>query len=516
MSLVIVSSGAIALGRRLLNLDAKALPLDQSQAAASAGQIALSQAWAAALAEHGIVTGQILLTPNITEERRYFLNARTTISTLLGLGAVPIINENDSVATAEIRYGDNDRLSARVATMIEADCLILLSDVDGLYSAPPARDPNAQHLPFVAAITPEIDAMAGGAASHLSRGGMTTKIEAGKIATQAGTAMIIAKGTEDHPLRALTEGARHTLFAPAESRAQARKRWIMGHARTRSAPSTSMPAPPAPCCPARASCRSASPASPAISIAAMPWRSSIPMAAKSPAASPVSAATQADLVKGKNSARVADLLGIGTRSELIHRDNMVVLMGLEAKSLMSAAEAVANDLTAMMLEIGRRARAAAGVLAFATPESKVKALGAAADAIDNRRDDILSANALDMRAAEGKGISQGLPRSPAAQRQAHRRHDRGPPHHRRTARSGRPRAGRMDPPQRHDHPSRLDPARRHRRHLREPPQRHRRCRRADAESRQCGDPSRRFGQRELVPRHPCLPRRRPAGRRPAR
>ena len=225
---VIVSSGAIALGRGLLGLSAVALTLEQSQAAASAGQIALSQAWAEALGQHGIVTGQILITPNITEERRYYLNARTTIATLLGLGAIPIINETDSVATAEIRYGDNDRLSARVATMIEADCLVLLSDVDGLYTAPPAKDPNAEHLPVVKAITPAIEAMAGGAASHLSRGGMTTKVEAGKIATQAGTAMIIAKGTENHPLKALTEGTRHTLFHPAESRAQARKRWIMG------------------------------------------------------------------------------------------------------------------------------------------------------------------------------------------------------------------------------------------------------------------------------------------------
>jgi len=198
------------------------------QAAASAGQIALSQAWAEALGRHGIVTGQILITPNITEERRYYLNARTTIATLLGLGAIPIINENDSVATAEIRYGDNDRLSARVATMIEADCLVLLSDIDGLYTAPPARDPDAAHIPLVEAITPAIEAMAGGAASHLSRGGMTTKVEAGKIATLAGTALIIAKGTERHPLRALTEGGRHTLFHPAHSRAQARKRWIMG------------------------------------------------------------------------------------------------------------------------------------------------------------------------------------------------------------------------------------------------------------------------------------------------
>jgi glutamate 5-kinase len=132
------------------------------------------------------------------------------------------------VATAEIRYGDNDRLSARVATMIEADCLVLLSDIDGLYTAPPAKDPNAQHIPVVESITPAIEAMAGGAASHLSRGGMTTKVEAGKIATLAGTAMVIAKGTENHPLKMLTEGGRHTLFHPARSRAQARKRWIMG------------------------------------------------------------------------------------------------------------------------------------------------------------------------------------------------------------------------------------------------------------------------------------------------
>lgn len=330
VSLVIVSSGAIALGRRLLNLDARSLPLEQSQAAASAGQIALSQAWAAALAEHQIVTGQILLTPNITEERRYFLNARTTISTLLGLGAVPIINENDSVATAEIRYGDNDRLSARVATMIEADCLILLSDVDGLYTAPPAKDPNAEHLPFVAAITPEIDAMAGGAASHLSRGGMTTKVEAGKIATQAGTAMIIAKGTESHPLRALTEGVRHTLFAPAESRAQARKRWIMGHLELLGAIHVDAGA-------ARALLDGKSLLPIGVTRVTGDFGRGDAVAILGPDGREIARGLagmgreEADLVKGKNSRVVAELLGIGTRSELIHRDNMVVLMGLEAK-----------------------------------------------------------------------------------------------------------------------------------------------------------------------------------------
>ncbi len=330
LSLVIVSSGAIALGRRLLGLDAKSLPLDQSQAAASAGQIALSQAWAEALGRHGIVTGQILLTPNITEERRYFLNARTTISTLLGLGAVPIINENDSVATAEIRYGDNDRLSARVATMIEADCLILLSDVDGLYTAPPAKDPAAQHLPFVAAITPEIDAMAGGAASHLSRGGMTTKVEAGKIATQAGTAMIIARGTEMHPLRGLTDGVRHTLFAPAETRAQARKRWIMGHLDLLGAIHIDAGA-------ARALLDGKSLLPIGVTRVTGEFDRGDAVAIFDPDGREIARGLaglgrdEADLVKGKNSRTVTDLLGVGTRSEMVHRDNMVVLMGLEAK-----------------------------------------------------------------------------------------------------------------------------------------------------------------------------------------
>ena len=226
--IIIVSSGAVLLGRRILNLEDKSLPLEQAQAAASVGQIALGQAWRDALAEHGITIGQILITPDITEERRRYLNARTTMATLLALGAIPIINENDSVATAEIRYGDNDRLSARVAAMVSADCLVLLSDVDGLYSAPPQDDANAHHIPIVKAITSQIEAMAGGASSHLARGGMATKIEAGKIATQSGTAMIIAKGADLHPLKALTEGAKHTLFHARQSPAAARKRWILG------------------------------------------------------------------------------------------------------------------------------------------------------------------------------------------------------------------------------------------------------------------------------------------------
>ena len=277
------------------------------------------------------MAGQILLTPNITEERRYFLNARTTISTLLALGAIPIINENDTVATAEIKYGDNDRLSARVATMIEADCLVLLSDIDGLYTAPPAKDPNAKHLDHVAAITVEVEAMAGGAASHLSRGGMTTKIEAGKIATQAGTAMIIAKGTDLHPLRALTEGGKHTLFAAAESRAQARKRWIMGTLAPTGQISVDAGA-------VRALLDGKSLLPIGVTHVKGEFVRGDAVAILDPEGHEVARGLvaldrdEAEQVKGKNSKRVGELLGLGARAELVHRDNLVVLMGVEARS----------------------------------------------------------------------------------------------------------------------------------------------------------------------------------------
>src|SRR3954462_13930615 len=191
---LVVSSGAIALGRSVLGLSAGALKLEESQAAAAVGQIALARIWSEVLAHHRITAGQILLTLADTEERRRYLNARATTVKLLELRAVPVINENDTVATSEIRYGDNDRLAARVATMIGADLLVLFSDIDGLYTAPPASDPSAQHIPVIDRITPSIEAMAGGAASELSRGGMRTKIEAGKIAAAGGTHMVIADG----------------------------------------------------------------------------------------------------------------------------------------------------------------------------------------------------------------------------------------------------------------------------------------------------------------------------------
>jgi glutamate 5-kinase len=225
---IVVSSGAIALGRRALKLKSGALRLEESQAAAAVGQVRLAQAYVDAFHGHDIQVAQILLTLEDTEERRRYLNARETLTTLLGLGAVPVINENDTVATAEIRYGDNDRLAARVASMLEADMLVLLSDIDGLYSANPQRDPSARHIPEVRAITPEIERMAEGPVSGVSKGGMQSKIAAAKIATSAGAAVVIANGHVLHPLRAIAAAERTTLFVPRVSPAQAKKRWIAG------------------------------------------------------------------------------------------------------------------------------------------------------------------------------------------------------------------------------------------------------------------------------------------------
>ncbi|TCT35354.1 glutamate 5-kinase [Martelella mediterranea] len=228
VEVLVVSSGAVALGRTVLHTHPGALKLEEAQAAAAVGQIGLAGAWTDSLLNHGILAGQILLTLQNTEERRQYLNARATIRQLLKAGAVPIINENDTIATSEIRYGDNDRLAARVATMIGADLLVLLSDIDGLYTAPPHLDPAARFLPEIEAITPDIEAMAGGAASELSRGGMHTKIEAGKIATASGCAMIIASGKIDNPLAAIEEGSRHSIFHASHMPVNARKTWIAG------------------------------------------------------------------------------------------------------------------------------------------------------------------------------------------------------------------------------------------------------------------------------------------------
>ena len=225
---VLVSSGAIALGRGQLGLAPGSLRLDESQAAAATGQIRLAHAFESAFGRVGIRVAQILVTLGDTEERGRYLNARRTINTLLELDALPVVNENDTVATEEIRYGDNDRLAARVAQMIGADCLVLLSDVDGLYTADPVHNADARFVPVVPRITAEIEAMAGEAVSVVGSGGMKTKLIAARIAVHAGCHVALAGGFREHPLTAIREGGRHTYFAPEGTPRAARKQWIAG------------------------------------------------------------------------------------------------------------------------------------------------------------------------------------------------------------------------------------------------------------------------------------------------
>ena len=232
--IVLVSSGAIALGRNRLGLAEQALSLPQKQACAAIGQTHLTQAYEKALGAHNIMTAQALLTLNDTEDRRRWLNARSTLNTLLTLGAVPVINENDTVATDEIRYGDNDRLAARTSQMLGADTLILLSDIDGLYSADPRKQPSASHLPIIESITPEIMAMGGApnADRNTGSGGMATKLAAAQIAVNAGCHMCIMDGTDPSPLTRLENGARCSWFIAVSDPSNARRQWISGALKT--------------------------------------------------------------------------------------------------------------------------------------------------------------------------------------------------------------------------------------------------------------------------------------------
>ncbi|MFK7945310.1 MAG: glutamate 5-kinase [Paracoccaceae bacterium] len=225
---VVVSSGAIALGRQVLELPAGPLSLEDNQAAAAVGQTRLARAWEEALSPHGITTAQILLTLEDTQKRRRYLNGRATLAALLKFDTIPVVNENDTVATDEIRYGDNDRLAARVALMVDADVAVLLSDVDGLYTGNPRKDAEAVHISKVSQITPEIEAMAGGTGTDGARGGMRTKVLAAQTAMQGGCAMAVARGDLARPLSALAAGARATWFLPAVQPKAARKQWIAG------------------------------------------------------------------------------------------------------------------------------------------------------------------------------------------------------------------------------------------------------------------------------------------------
>jgi glutamate 5-kinase len=320
---LVVSSGAIALGRAVLKLASGPLKLEDSQAAAAVGQIALARTWAEALSRHGIIAGQVLVTLGDTEERRRYLNARSTIDTLLQWRAVPVINENDTVATNEIRYGDNDRLAARVATMVSADLLVLLSDVDGLYDAPPDTNATAHHIPCVPRITPEIEAMAGAAGSKLSRGGMQTKIEAARIATNAGTHMVIASGGVEHPLRAVADGVRCTWFLTAANPVTARKKWIAGALESKGTLTIDAGA--------VAALRRGKSLLPAgvVGVEGSFARGDA-VIIRGPHGAEIGRglcaydAEDAQKIKSRSSADIASILGFSGRAEMVHRDDLVV------------------------------------------------------------------------------------------------------------------------------------------------------------------------------------------------
>jgi len=320
---LVVSSGAIALGRRHLELPAGRLRLEESQAAAAVGQIRLARVWQEILESHGLAVAQVLLTLEDTEDRSRYLNARATLNTLLNLGAVPVINENDTVATAEIRYGDNDRLAARVAQMASAECLVLLSDIDGLYTADPGRDASATFIPEVREMGADVDAMASGPVSGVGSGGMTTKIAAARIALAAGASLCIASGHRPHPLRAIEAGERCTWFLPNATPRAVRKQWIAGSLKPRGGLSVDAGA-------AQALRRGKSllPAGvlkvtgrfqrgDTVSVYADGVEIARGLAAYS--------AAEATNIAGRRSADIEAIIGYRGREEIIHRDDLVML-----------------------------------------------------------------------------------------------------------------------------------------------------------------------------------------------
>jgi glutamate 5-kinase len=320
---IVVSSGAIALGRNVLKLPKGALKLEDSQAAASVGQIDLAHAYEETFRARSLVAAQVLLTLGDTEERRRYLNARNTMTTLLKLGAVPVVNENDTVATTEIRYGDNDRLAARVASMMSADCLVLLSDVDGLYTAPPGAGVNARRLEQVMDITPEIEAMAGDVGSELSKGGMVTKIEAAKIAVAAGTHMVIASGRVLHALEPLSRRGTGTWFIARQDPVAARKRWIAGTLEPRGAFTVDQGA-----AKALASGKSLLPAG--VTRVEGSFERGDAVVIRNGEGIEIGRGLtaydheEANAIIGRKSGEIEEILGYFGRAELIHRDDMVL------------------------------------------------------------------------------------------------------------------------------------------------------------------------------------------------
>lgn len=324
IEILVVTSGAVACGREPLGLGLRKLALEEKQAAAAVGQIRLCSVWGEAFARHDLAIAQVLLSYGDTEERKRHLNARATLNTLLGLGAVPVINENDTVATAEIRFGDNDRLAARVAQMISADTLLLLSDIDGLYTADPRHDPNAQHLPVIEQLTPEIEAMAGKAPPGYSSGGMITKLLAARIAMGAGCRMAIARGLGYNPLAALAEGrARASWFLPSANPPLARKKWIAGAIAATGTVTIDDGA-------VRALSAGASLLPAGITAVTGSFRRGDVIAVTDATGRPVARgitaydAEDAAAIKGRKSAEIEAILGYAGREALIHRDDLVV------------------------------------------------------------------------------------------------------------------------------------------------------------------------------------------------
>ncbi len=321
---ILVSSGAIALGRRQLGLPRGILKLEESQAAAAVGQIRLAHAYKELLEEKDIAVAQVLLTLEDSERRRRFLNARATLESLLALGALPVINENDTVATAEIRYGDNDRLAARVAQMTSADCLVLLSDVDGLYTADPHKEAGAELIDRVMRVTPEIETMAGRSASDVGSGGMTTKIMAAKIAVAAGCHMCIAAGHHRHPVRRIEEGARCTWFVPGATPVAARKQWIAGTLRPAGAIAIDAGA-----LRALYEGKSLLPAGVVRALGRFDRGDTVSVLGPDSAevARGIVAYSDGDAARimGRKSSEIESILGYRGRDEMIHRDDLVIL-----------------------------------------------------------------------------------------------------------------------------------------------------------------------------------------------
>jgi glutamate 5-kinase len=322
IQIVLVSSGSIALGRGALGLPTTELALEQSQAAAAVGQIRLARAYEEAMAPHGITTAQVLMTLEDSRDRRRYLNSRATLEQLIGLGALPIVNENDTVATDEIRFGDNDRLAAQIAATIGADQLVLLSDVDGFYSSNPAIDPSAVRYATIDAITPEIEAQAGDAGSGLSKGGMKTKLMAAKTATAAGCAMVICHGAALRPLSALEQGANATWFTATLDPQAARKRWISAM-KPRGSVTLDAGA-------VRALSRGNSLLPAGVHAVSGHFGRGDPVAINDPDGRQLGlglsryTAIEAQKIKGHQSARIEELLGYPGRAALIHRDDMAL------------------------------------------------------------------------------------------------------------------------------------------------------------------------------------------------